>query len=125
MSAKAHKQPRNLAATKEYIRTHYVPLTPSPRRVNLGGVNINENIAIVNNVASKVVSQGNPGRRSFEIQNRSLGAVYMRTDTTADADSGIQISAGGSYTPEHTPIGSIHMIGTLAADQRVIILEGF
>lgn len=73
---------------------------------------------------NKKVLESRDDRKYFELQNPSALPMYVNVDGSADVGVGFEIAAGGSWSPQKAPIGSIHCRGS-TANQDIVIMEGF
>lgn len=86
---------------------------------------IQQQPVFVNNTSSIEIATGNRWRTYLFIQNRSANDVYIAFGATATEKNGVLISSGGFIELDtRPPNNKITAIGTVAADQQIIVLEG-
>ncbi len=67
----------------------------------------------------------NARRKYLLIQNNdTAGIIYVSFGVAATAVNGVKILPGGSYEPVVPPNTSIHILGSIAANANVVVVEG-
>ncbi len=76
--------------------------------------------------ASQTLLAANAARQYLCVQNNDgVGIVYVNlAGAAATAANSIRLDPGDSYEPATVPVGAITVIGSLAANGNVVVVEG-
>ena len=79
------------------------------------------------NLTSKLALPGNKWRNYLMFQNNSASDIFIGfgVQVASDTQNGFKISSGGFYELDrNVPFNNIYILGSLAAAQSVLVIEG-
>lgn len=105
--------------------TETMPDTPRPGPRGRAHIRRNARITTYNyttKTISEVVAPDDPNRAYLAMQNRGANAIFLSFGTKAGTES-FRLVAGGFYEPYIAPSTSLHILGTVAGE-NIVIVEG-